>query len=373
MQEKWLDRVITVLGWAPTSGPRIPLIAALAVMAASYLLLPSSAPQASLPEPAAVSPALALATLAGRPPSFPGAFSKGAPPPPDSAAAVRAAGADQPVAWQAMTSELEAAAKSYPGSVAIYIKDLKRGWEWSYHADDIFPAASLIKLPVMIAVFNKIGNGEVSLSSPVILRRSVRMGGSGSIKWMKDGSRLTVLKLLEKLIDESDNTAQRMLIDEVGMGYLQRQFPKLGLVFTEIYPEGLSLSSSAVKYENYTTAREMSMLLEKIYKGEAVDPQSSQLMLDILKRRRPSSRLAKTLPPGWQIAHKTGLLRKACHDSSIIFSPDGDYVLTVLTGHNRNYSSAKTFIGRLGRITYRRYGSDQGLLARAGRAVVDAR
>jgi beta-lactamase class A len=267
--------------------------------------------------------------------------------------------------FDAMTADLEKEARRYPGRMAIYVKDLKRNWEWSYHADDLFPAASLIKLPVMIGVFEKINRGELSLSQQLLLRRRLRVGGSGTLKWWKDGSRLTVKQLLEHLIQESDNTAMRILIEEVGMGYLQRQFQQMGLVYTEIYPEGLSLQSGNVKYENFTTAREMSMLMEKIYRKESVDPFSSELMLDILKRKRARSRLAKSLPVGWEIAHKTGLLRRACHDTALILSPDGDYVLTVLTGQNSSYSFAKDFIARIGRITYSRYKGSADLYAQA--------
>ena len=156
-----------------------------------------------------------------------------------------------------------------------------------------------------------------------------------------------------------------MLISATGFDYLQQEFPKMGLLYTEIYPEGMSLRSSPVQYENYTTAREMSMLLEKIYRGDMVDPYSSELMIEFLKHHHAKARLAKRLPIGWEIAHKTGLLRGACHDSAIIFTPHGDYVLTVLTGRNRNYSRAKDFIVRLGRITYKYYKSaDQQLYAR---------
>src|SRR6185436_10945177 len=150
-----------------------------------------------------------------------------------------------------------------------------------------------------------------------------------------------------------------MLISAAGFGYLQQQFPKMGLLYTEIFPEGMSLRSTPVRYENYTTAREMSMLLEKIYRGEMVDPYSSEQMLDLMKHHRAKARLAKHVPTGWEIAHKTGLLRGACHDSAIIFTPHGDYVLTVLTGQNRSYGRAKDFIDHLGRITYKYYRVEQ--------------
>jgi len=277
----------------------------------------------------------------------------------------RPADGDPDAVWGDMTHDLQAAAVGYPGRVAIYLKDLKRGRTWTYQADDLFPSASLIKVPIMIGVFDKIRAGELSMDTSLVLRRRDRAGGSGSLKRYRSGSRFTVARLLANMIDESDNTATRMLIDEVGIPYLQQEFSKLGLVYTEINPEGMSLRSRPVTYENYTTAREMAGLMERIYDGRAVDVVSSARMLQLMKHLKYRSRLAKGLPPGWKIAHKTGMLRGACHDSAIIFAPQGNYILAVMTGRNKDYYAAKRFITRLGRITYKYYGGASDLYARA--------
>jgi beta-lactamase class A len=272
------------------------------------------------------------------------------------------------VEWDEMTDELARVAVRHPGRAAIVLKDLRSQRAWSYHPDDLFPAASLIKVPVMITVFYKISTGELSLRDRLMLRRSTRVGGSGSLKWRPDGTRLTVDELLIHMINESDNTATAMLIDALGLGYIQQQFPRMGLLYTGIYPEGMSIKGGRVAHENYTTAREMTMLLEKIYRGEAVDRYSSSVMLDILKKRKAvPSRLAKGLPVGWEIAHKTGLLRMACHDSAIFFTPYGDYAMTVLTGQNRSYQEAKDFISHLGHITFRYYTGSERLARRTHR------
>lgn len=275
---------------------------------------------------------------------------------------------DEQVEWDEMTGELDRVAARHHGRASIVLKDLRSQRVWFYHPDDLFPAASLIKVPVMITVFYKISTGELSLMDHLILRRSTRVGGSGSLKWRPDGTRLTVEDLLIHMINESDNTATAMLIDAVGLGYIQQQFPRMGLLYTGIYPEGMSIKGGRVAHENYTTAREMTMLLEKIYRGEAVDKYSSSVMLDILKKPKAvPSRLAKGLPVGWEIAHKTGLLRMACHDSAIFFTPYGDYVMTVLTGQNRSYQEAKDFISTLGRITFRHYTGSERLARRSHR------
>ncbi|MHB2025549.1 MAG: serine hydrolase [Elusimicrobiota bacterium] len=262
-----------------------------------------------------------------------------------------------PEKWARMTDDLRLMAKRSPAPVAIYLKDFKTGMTWTYHPDMVFPAASLIKLPLMAAVFYKIKEGGLSLDQKLVLRRRNRVGGSGTLKWRPDGSSFSIHDLLIHLISESDNTAANMLLEAVGVHYAQKKFSAMGLVYTCIHRQGMSLRSGYVPHDNYTTAREMSMLLTKIYRGKLIDPVSSRMMLDILRYPKPeATRLAIGLPRGWVIAHKTGLERRACHDAAIFFTPYGDYVMTVLTGKNRSYHWAKNFIMRLGHVTFAFYG-----------------
>jgi len=260
--------------------------------------------------------------------------------------------------WLTMASDLEKLARDYNGNVGIYLKDLNSDRTWEYNPDRLFPSASLIKVPIMVAVMEKVKRGELSLETQIKLTRRDRAGGSGSLKWVREGTKLSVMEIIYKMITESDNTATRMLIDYAGMDYFQRAFEDLGLVRTRIYPEGLSLTSGPVARENYTTAREMTALMERIYRGEVVDRASSEFMLEVLKHNKSRSRLRKGLPLGWEIGHKTGLLRRSCHDVGIVFSPRGDYLISVLTSEVPDYSSAKNFISRVAKLTYKYYRID---------------
>lgn len=260
--------------------------------------------------------------------------------------------------WLEMTSAMDAASRAYRGRVGICLKDLHTGKTWEYNPDKLFPSASLIKVPIMASVFEKIRLGAITLDTQITLTRRERVGGSGSLKWVRDGTSLSVMELIYKMITESDNTATRMLIDYVGMPYLDSQFRRLGLVYTNITQEGMSLTGGRVKRENYTTAREMASLLERIYEGKLVNREASEFMLDVLKHTKSRSRLRKGLPMGWEIGHKTGLLRRACHDVGIVFSPRGDYVIAVLTSEAPNYTAAKNFISKVAKVTYRYYKID---------------
>ncbi|MDE2142705.1 MAG: serine hydrolase [Elusimicrobia bacterium] len=306
---------------------------------------------AEIPAPASAMPAaLPPLTAPVMAPAAPAAATMSAPPMP----AMRPDPKD--AAWDKMVAQLEVMVARYPGRVSVYIKDLRSGRTWTHNPDDLFPAASLIKVPILIATFYKIKEGGLSLDEYLTITRLNRAGGSGSLKWRPDGTKLTLRDTLMHMINESDNTATKMVLERLGLGYVQQQFPRMGLLYTGIYEEGMSLKGGRVAHENYTTAREMEMLEEKIYRGEAVDKPSSELMMEILKKPKPvAARLAKGMPAGWEIAHKTGLLRQACHDAAIFLTPNGDYAVTVLTGQNASYSQAKNFMTALAHVTFQNY------------------
>ncbi|OGS25461.1 MAG: hypothetical protein A3J70_07425 [Elusimicrobia bacterium RIFCSPHIGHO2_02_FULL_61_10] len=261
-----------------------------------------------------------------------------------------------------MSQDMRRAVRTFQGGVSIYVKNLETGKEWAYNADEKMPSASLIKLPIMIGVVEKIGKGELSLDHPMVLTREARRSGSGHIKWRPNGEVFTIGQLLEEMMAYSDNIAQELLIRAVGMKYLRERFAAFGLTATNITREGLSLAPRT-RIENYTTAREMGMLLEQIYRGQKFGGDSSARMIELMKHAKYNDRLPRQLPAGWTIAHKTGLLRRACHDCGIVYSPAGDYIICVLTRSGRSYRDAKRFISKVAAISYRYFETPTGAVA----------
>lgn len=255
--------------------------------------------------------------------------------------------------WIAMQATLTDIVRHYDGDVGIYIKDLRAGRVYEYNADDAFASASLIKIPIMVATFQAIWEGRLTLNTRLQLKRQYRRDGSGDLKWSRNGSSFPLSRLIYAMMTKSDNTATAMVIDQLGYNYLNESFQKFGLVTTRIHPDGMSLSSTLpASKDNYTTPREMGQLLEKLYRHELVNDGLSDLMLEIMKGADGNSRLKINLPSQWKLARKTGLLRKYCHDVGIVYTPQGEFVICVLTGHNRNYNKAKGFIASVGRTAY---------------------
>ncbi len=258
--------------------------------------------------------------------------------------------------WQSLASAVRGRARRFTGVSGYIIKDLKSGHVAAAHEDTVFPSASLIKLPIMCAAFQAVHEGKLSLATALILQKGDKRGGSGIIKLAPLGTVLTNRELLEEMIVHSDNTAANLIVRQLGIDYLQSTFTQLGLQDTQIHENGFQLTPRPVADDNMTSPRDMAFLLEKIYQRQLVSAEASDEMLDILKHQHLRDRLPRFLPAGWQIAHKTGLLRKACHDVGIVFTPQGDYMICVLTSHDATYKMAKRFIASMGRITFDYYG-----------------
>lgn len=259
------------------------------------------------------------------------------------------------VEWHSLVSELERKTRQWPAETGIVLKDLQTGRVWNKNPDEKFRSASLIKVPIAAAVMEKISEGEVAINSPLKISRNNKVSGSGTLRWEPNGASVPLDTALFKMITESDNTAAKMIIDKIGLDSISSSIENIGLSHTNICKNISNLTSSKVKEDSFTTPSDMANLFEKIYDGHLVDNKHSAYLLGILKQTKSHNRLRVGLPRGWELGHKTGMLRRACHDVGIVFSPRGNYLLVVMTGNVPNYDQAKAFITSVGKITYKYY------------------
>ncbi len=223
--------------------------------------------------------------------------------------------------YKSLRNEIVKNASEFYGKVGIYIKDLKTGITLGYNEDILFPSASLVKTPLMGVVYKAQQDGLLNLEDEITLRNKHKTWGSGILKKYKPGKKLKIRKIVELMIIESDNTATNMLTDLLGFDYINNTFKNdFCLSVTRINRKIMDLSARYKGIENYTTAKEMGLFLEKLYKGEIVSKPASQEMIEILKKQKISDRIPRFLPHSLNIAHKTGFLRKVCHDTGIIFT-----------------------------------------------------
>lgn len=256
--------------------------------------------------------------------------------------------------WQALQQALNDEISQFKGEVGIVITDLQTDWRFSFNKDNLFPSASLAKIPLMAACFLASQEGKIKLSHHIALKATDKLSGSGVLKNMSPGIRFSIEELIGLMIYESDNTATHMIANIVGLDYLKNSFKVLGLKNTTLSRKIADFHSRDQGIENYTTAADMAFLFEKIYHGSLVNNDISEHCIKLMKLSRINDRIPKYLPAAVTIAHKTGLERSVCHDAGIVFTCEGDFLIVVLTKHTHSDSSlSKEFIAKVALLTYK--------------------
>jgi len=262
-------------------------------------------------------------------------------------------------AWRSLDEAVARKCEEFRGEVCVVIKDMDRGWEIAFNKDLLLPSASLLKVPVMASFFYAERKGEIVLKRQLTLEDKDKVGGSGKLQYRPSGTKIAIADLIEMMITISDNTATNMLIELLGFAYLEERFNDFGLKNTNLARLMMDMKSRDKGIENYTTARDVALIFDKIYSGELITRQISMRCLEILKRQKSRNRIPQRLPKGTVVAHKTGLENGICHDAGIAFTDNGDFLICVLVKHNNKTShTAKRVIAQIAFLAYNYYQGD---------------
>ncbi len=252
---------------------------------------------------------------------------------------------------EAFQQELSAFSTRAPGRVAIAVEDVATGLTTGINEGREMPAASTIKIPVMVEVFRQLVNGDFDLNTKVTLLKSDRDWGYGSLCDARIGSTYTVSRLLSLMIDVSDNTATNMLIRRVGRQHINATMRELGLTHTRL--DDFIRSNGPIRWKLRSSPADMLHLLGAMAKEQLVDEWSSRAMIAILRGQRHNGLLPEPLPPGTEIAHKTGTLHDTLNDVGIVYG-DGDdpYVIAVMTTNLPTLEAGRRFIRGVSKMAY---------------------
>lgn len=265
--------------------------------------------------------------------------------------------------WDDLSSQIKEQCRQFNGEVSIIIKDLPTGRVIDFDSSRLYPAASLVKLPVMIGCFYANNEKKICLENRLELKKKYRIKGSGKLLRAPVSTEFSVDELISFMITESNNGATNMLIDCLGFDYLNYCFDKMGLRNTNISRYIMDFKSRSKGQENYTNAADMAFLLERIYSHKVINTYFSKKSLELLKKQRVNDRIPAHLPECIAVAHKTGLEKGVCHDVGIVFTPKGDFLICVLTQYRfAKAKRAKQLISKISYLTYiyYQYRSDDG-------------
>lgn len=276
------------------------------------------------------------------------------------------------VALQRLADELVRLEPLSAGSMGVAAIHLETGRAVYLNADEPFPMASTYKVPIAVQLLTRVDRGEVSLADMVEVQREDLHPGSGTISRLFNdpGVSLSLRNLLELMLLISDNSATDLTLQAAGgaaavtqrmsdLGidgirvdrptslliadyYGVRDAPRDGRISPERWqelvsglgPEHRERAAEAFAHDprDNATPRAMAMLLAKIWDGQAVGSESTELLLDILRRvETGTQRIKGMLPPQTTVAHKTGTIGGTTNDVGIIYLPgDAGHVVTVI-------------------------------------------
>ena len=218
----------------------------------------------------------------------------------------------------------------FDGVMGIAIIDLATGRTMSINGDMVTAQASLIKVPVLAAAWQKIESGALALDRKVELTGKDKAGGSGTLdaRLGPQPLEVTVEELLTLMIRDSDNTATNKIIALVGMDSVNQLMSQLGLRYTRLRRVMMDSAAAKRNDENTSTPLEMARLLEFIYRERLISRNASRRMIEMMKLVQADFRAA--LPRGVESASKPGAVPGVRTEAGIVFLEGRPYILAVM-------------------------------------------
>lgn len=195
------------------------------------------------------------------------------------------------------------------------------------------PAASTIKIYVMIEAYNQVNIGKINLNDIIILNDSMKVQGSGKLQYDPNGTKVSIEQLISLMMIESDNTAANIMIDKLGVDNINSTIKKIGCNDTELNRKMMDTNSINKGIDNYTSVDDLSLTLSKLYNGQCINSIYDNKMIDIMKGHQLKSKIPNKLPKGTIVAHKSGEMSEIENDAAIVYTDKGAYILCLLTNN----------------------------------------
>ncbi len=259
----------------------------------------------------------------------------------------------------ALADELDCIVQDFPGELGLAVRHLPSEESYLHGPDVIFPMASVFKVPLLVELYRQVADGRLDLAQPVEISDALKSPGSGVVKELDPGARLSVHDLATLAIIVSDNTATDLLMKLTdGRRTINRTMAELGLHRTSVREDckGLILMSVGLdpaertpellaeaeerprdytspafqpdpERNNVTTPRDLLKLFTLVERRALLTREACDAILDILGRQQLNGRLPLFLPRETKTAHKTGTLGWTRNDAGIIYLPGGEPVV----------------------------------------------
>lgn len=263
---------------------------------------------------------------------------------------------------EGLKKQLSQIVEDAKGTWGIVVEEIGQGICFEHLPDQSFIAESVIKVPIMAAVFAAAWQGEFSLEDRLALRREDMVQGSGMLFALSPGLRLSIRELATLMIIQSDNTATNILIDLVGKERIEQTMRELGMKESR-YVRKLMIYPADNPGNNTITARDVTTMLSQLGAGRFLSAKACEEMVDIMKKQQFRNGLPSLLPVAddgkgkemlatdWEIACKSGWDTGRQHDAGLLYVQGRCFAITALSQDVEAEEALHT-LGSIGKAVY---------------------
>lgn len=221
---------------------------------------------------------------------------------------------------QQVLQQIEQSMALLPGHTGFYYKNLMTGTEYSVRADEVFSAASVIKLPLLMHILRQCHAGHMSMEEKLLVTEEDKVPVCGALTLFTSEVEADVRTLCRLMISLSDNTATNRLIRHATLKGAADGFQAMGLTKTKLNRLLFDAQASAAGLQNSICPKEIGILLEQLYHHAFVSPDVSQEVLDMLLLQQVDHKLNGKICGAVPIAHKTGEDDGISNDVGIVYA-----------------------------------------------------
>lgn len=239
-----------------------------------------------------------------------------------------------------LNTQIQELIRGFNGEIGVYVKSLKTGKIVAINADTVFPTASIIKVPILVGIMDKLRSKELTYHQELIYKDSLLYEGVDILGSFKDNEKIELSKVLMLMLTTSDNTASLWLQSLAGTGTRINQIlESLGFMHTRVNSRTPGRESNRSIYGwGQTTPREMATLFEKIYKKELFDDSSCIAMMRMLGRNYWDEEGLSQVPPTVEVFSKNGAVNASRSEVMLVNAPHHPYVFCIITKNNKDQS-----------------------------------
>lgn len=244
-----------------------------------------------------------------------------------------------------LETRLREAVSGFNGDIGIYVKNLKTGKIAVFNADTIFPTASIVKVPILLGVMQKLERGELFYDSTIIYRDSLLYAGEDILGSFKDGEKIRLKKVMMLMMTTSDNTASLWLQGLAGGGTRINQIlDSLGFKDTRVNSRTPGREDIRKMYGwGQTTPREMGEIFERIYRNQIFSPAACDRMMRCMGRNFWDQEEAiSVIPPYIEVFSKNGCVDQSRNEALLVNAPNNPYIFCIFTKNNKDRSWRKS-------------------------------